>query len=248
MSVIWHDLECGAYVEDLALWRALAAEHGDPVLDIGSGTGRVALDLARVGHRVTALDRDPALLAALAARDSGANAELFTVSSQALVRTVVADARDFDLGERFPLIIVPMQTIQLLGGPDGRAAFLGCARRHLAPGGVVAIAIAEMLELYEIVDGIAAPLPDIREQDGVVYSSQPLAIRADDGGFVLERRRETVSPAGERTVAQDLIRLDGLTVEDLEREGSAAGLTPAGRDRVAETNDYSGSEVVILSG
>jgi SAM-dependent methyltransferase len=248
VSVIWHDLECGAYVEDLPLWRALAAEHGDPVLDIGAGTGRVALDLARAGHRVTALDRDPALLAALAARVSGTNAELFTVSSQALVRTVVADARDFDLGETFPLCIVPMQTIQLLGGADGRAAFLRCALRHLRAGGVLAVAIAEVLEPYEVADGLPAPLPDVREQDGVVYSSQPIAVRADRGGFVLERRRETVSPAGERTVAQDLIRLDGVTVEDLEREGSAAGLTPAGRDRVAETNDYSGSEVVILSG
>ena len=38
--------------------------------------------------------------------------------------TVVGDARDFDLGERFGLIIVPMQTVQLLGGPAGRAAFL----------------------------------------------------------------------------------------------------------------------------
>ena len=64
----------------------------------------------------------------------------------------------------------------------------------------------------------------MREHDGVVYSSQPIAVRADRGGFVLERRRETVSPAGVRTVEQDLIRLDGVNVEDLEREGSAAGL------------------------
>ena len=186
---------------------------------------------------MTALDRDPALLEALAQRADGAD-----------VTTVLADARDFDLPERFPLIIVPMQTIQLLGGPAGRRRFLACARRHLLPGGAVAIAIAELLEPYEVVDGMPAPLPDLREEDGVVYSSQPIAVRSDRGGFVLERRRETVSPAGERTVEQDLIRLDGVTVEDLEREGSAAGLTPAGRDHVAETNDYSGSEVVILRG
>ena len=62
MSVIWHDLECGAYTEDLPVWRALAARHGGPVLDVGAGTGRVTLDLARAGHAVTALDTDPALL------------------------------------------------------------------------------------------------------------------------------------------------------------------------------------------
>jgi SAM-dependent methyltransferase len=244
VSVIWHDLECGAYAEDLPLWRALAAEHGDPVLDIGAGTGRVALELARAGYQVTALDRDPELLESL----KGRLAENSRIPRD-ICHTVVADARDFDLaGERFPLIIVPMQTIQLLGGPDGRGAFLRCAHRHLTPGGVLAIAIAEELEPYEVADGQPAPLPDLREHDGVVYSSQPVAIRADRGGFVLERRRETVSAAGVRTVEQDLIRLDRVTVEDLEREAFTAGLEPAGRDHVAETHLYSGSEVVILRG
>ncbi len=96
-----------------------------------------------------------------------------------------------------------MQTIQLLGGAEGRGRFLRCARAHLEPGGVLAIAIAETLELYEVIDGSVSPLPDICERDGVVYSSQPTAVRADRDGFVLERRRETVSrrrhPRGRRT-------------------------------------------------
>ncbi len=86
VSVIWHDLECGAYAEDLPLWRSLADEHGDPVLDVGAGTGRVALDLARHGHRVTALDPEPELIAELERRAAGLD-----------VTGVVADARDFEL-------------------------------------------------------------------------------------------------------------------------------------------------------
>jgi SAM-dependent methyltransferase len=245
MTVIWHDLECGSYGEDLPLWRSLAAEYGDPVLDVGAGTGRVALDLARAGYRVTALDRDPDLLGALQER-LGSKSEILRPSSRATVTTVVADARGFDLGERFPLCIVPMQTIQLLGGAASRAEFLLRALAHLRPGGVLAVAIAEALELYEVVDGVPFPLPDIREIDGVVYSSQPVAVRADRGGFVLERRRETVAPAGERTVEQDLIRLDRLTAAGLEREGRAAGFIVADRESVPETSDYVGSEVVIL--
>ena len=128
--VIWHDVECASYVEDLPLWRSLAATYGDPVLDVGAGTGRVTLDLARAGYSVTALDRDPDLIAALSDRiphgDLGRNFSMDPVTSQAPVKTVVADARDFDLGEqRFPLVIVPMQTIQLLGGVEGRVQFLG---------------------------------------------------------------------------------------------------------------------------
>ena len=246
-AVVWHDVECGSYAEDLPLWRSLVASYGDPVLDVGAGTGRVTLDLARAGYRVTALDRDPELVSALARR-SGRNVPIADVSSQATVTTVVADARDFDLGERFPLVIVPMQTIQLLGGGDGRAAFLRCAHRHLLSGGVLAVAIADVLDLYEVVDGMPMPLPDVREQDGFVYSSQPIAVRADRAGFVLERRRETVDPAGERTVEDNVIRLDRLTVRGLEREGVAVGFTPAGHRSVPPTEDYSGSEVVILGG
>ncbi len=139
-----------------------------------------------------------------------------------------------------------MQTIQLLGGAGGRADFLRCAHRHLVAGGALAVAISEVLDLYEVVDGMPMPMPDVREVDGVVYSSQPTAVRADGEGFVLERRREMVGLSGEMTVEENVIRLDRLTVRGLEREGVAAGFTRGGRAHVPATEDYSGSEVVIL--
>jgi SAM-dependent methyltransferase len=234
MSVIWHDVECGGYAQDLSLWRSLAAQRGDPVLDIGAGTGRIALDLARHGHEVVALDHDPLLVAELARR-----------ARDLPVTAITADARDFDLGRRFALCIVPMQTIQLLGGAGGRRAFLDCARRHLQVGGLLAVAIAPELELFEVVDGGLTPLPDIREVDGVVYSSLPTAVRADPAGFLLERRRERISASGSRSVQQNVIRLDRLSAGELESEARAAGLEPAGRAVVAETDDYVGSEVVL---
>ena len=236
-SVIWHDLECGAYGADLPLWRALAATHGDPVLDVGAGTGRVTLDLARRGHQVTALDSDPDLVAELARR-----------SDAGTVTTVVADARHFELGERFALIVVPMQTIQLLGGSDGRRRFLARARRHLRPGGTVAIAITETLERFGPDDGLPLPTPDMREIGGVVYSSQPTAVREDTDGFVLERLREQVAPDGGRTAEQDVIRLDRLAAAELEHEASADGLRAVGRQVIAPTLDHVGSVVVILGG
>jgi hypothetical protein len=162
------------------------------------------------------------------------------------VTTAVADARAFDLPTRFRLAIVPMQTIQLLGGVEGRVAFLRCAHRHLVAGGALAVAIAEVLDLYEVVDGMAMPMPDVREHEGTVYSSQPTAVRVDQAGFILKRRREIVTPSGERTVEDNSIRLDRLTARGLAREAVAAGFTPAGREHIPETQDYSGSEVVIL--
>src|SRR3982751_2600325 len=102
-EVVWHDLECGGYREDLPLWRKLAAAAGGPVLEIGAGTGRVSLDLAARGVEMIALDSDARLLAALAGRADGRPVE-----------TLVADARDFSLGRLVPLVLVPMQGLQLL--------------------------------------------------------------------------------------------------------------------------------------
>ena len=64
-KVAWHDVECGGYTADLSLWGRLARAQDGPVLDVGAGTGRVALRLAAAGHDVTALDRDGELLAEL---------------------------------------------------------------------------------------------------------------------------------------------------------------------------------------
>ena len=234
---IWHDLECGGYTADLEFWRALAQRTGGPVLDVGAGTGRVALELAREGHDVTAIDLDDEVLEAL--RERAVDLE---------ITTLVADARAFWLGTTFPLIVVPMQTIQLLGGDEARAAFLELRGvRTSSRRRVLAIAIADELELFDATGGTApGPLPDVLERDGIVYSSRPLAVRATAHGFVLERRRETVTAAGELTAEEDSIQLDRLDPETLEREAEAAGLRPASRLEIAPTEDYVGSMVVML--
>jgi SAM-dependent methyltransferase len=232
-AVLWHDIECGGYDADLPLWRELAASAGGPVLEIGAGTGRVTLDLGRRKHPVTALDRDPVLLAALAERAAGL-----------AVETVTADARDFALDSRFGLCLVPMQTVQLLGGPDGRERFLACAHRHLHRGALLAAALAAPLPEYD--RSLPAPLPDLREHDGWVYSSQPVAVHRDGDATVIERVRETVSPDGRRATSTDVIALDPVSPAQLEHEGAAAKFDPLPRRRIAPTAEHVGSDVVVL--
>jgi SAM-dependent methyltransferase len=236
-EVVWHDVECGAYAEDLPLWRDLATIHGGPVLDVGAGTGRVTLHLAGRGFGVVALDRSSDLLAALRDRASGLPVE-----------TIVADAREFDLaGRGFGLILVPMQTVQLLDGSDGRGAFLRCARAAIAPGGLLAIAIADALETFDEVHCLP-PTPDIREIDGIVYSSRPISVHEEPDGAVIRRLRETVDTAGHLTVEEDRIRLDRVDPTTLEAEGAAAGFRVERSRAIPETEDYVGSTVVMLRG
>lgn len=249
--VIWHDVECGSYAADFAFWRGLAADRPDPaapVLDLGAGTGRVTLDLASVGVTVHALDYDRVLLDALRERADAARVGERVVTHE-------GDARDFALrakgegggeGEalRFDLILAPMQTVQLLGGAEGRARLLASVRDHLTPGGLFAAAIAHHIDAFD--EDAFVPVPDVREVGGVVYASRPTAIREDADGYVLERLRERVDTTGERTTSEDRIRLDRLTAAAFEEEARRAGFTVELRATIGETADHVGSEVAML--
>ena len=92
--IVWHDVECGGYAADLPLWRELAHAESGPVLDVGAGTGRVALDLAREAHRVTALEDFGGLPdALLPAPDVGTHAGWRFASQPTAVRTLSTATR-----------------------------------------------------------------------------------------------------------------------------------------------------------
>jgi len=236
-AVVWHDVECAAYEADLALWERLAAKCPGPVLDLGAGTGRVALHLVERGHAVTALDSDPALVGALATRARGRGLRLTALT---------ADIRSFDLGERrFGLAVAPMQVFQLLGSSAGREAALAAVHAHLEHGGVLAIALADPFE------GVPAevalpPLPDIREQDGWVFQSTPVGLRSVAGATNIERVRHAVAPDGALHESIAVIRLDVVRPAELERAAAALGYCVLAREQVPETEAYVGSAVVKL--
>lgn len=233
-EAIWHELECWGYDADLPLWLALADEYGSPVVDLGAGTGRVTLELARAGHEVIAVDLAPVLLAALEA-----------TRGPLPIRTVVADARSFTLDECVPLVVVPMQTVQLLGGADGRADMLAAVRQVLAPGGALACAIAEDVEPYEA--GEQVPFV-VAEHDGVRFESDPYAIVEDGDGYVLHHARTRHAADGARQTTVRRTRLTRLDAATLEREGERAGLRVLPRRVIDETDEHVGSTVVMLGG
>jgi SAM-dependent methyltransferase len=233
LDALWHDLECGGYAEDLPLWRELAGDAGGPVLDVGAGTGRVTLDLAARGVPVVALDVDAALLDALQYRAAGLPVE-----------TAVADARSFSLGRRFSLVLVPMQTLQLLGGPRGRAAFLRCALEHLEPGGLLAAALADAMDCFDE-DHPLPPPPVARDIVDVRYASSLLAVVEDDGRASMHRCREIIGP-GERYDSRELtVALDRVSADEVAEEAASVGFVNEPHRFVPETEEYLGSTVVL---
>jgi SAM-dependent methyltransferase len=241
--VRWHDLECGGYRADLRLWRTLADEALDPgapvpprILDLGSGTGRVSLDLAARGHAVLGVDVDPVFCAELRRR-----AALRSLPAAA----AVSDARELRLGERFGLILAPMQTVQLLDGEAGRAALLAGIREHLTPDGVAAIAIVEDVEPFGAEEA-AHLAPDMKDHGGTVYASRPVGVTLEAGRIALDRVREIVGPGGERRVSTDRTVLDVLDADGLEDEGRAAGLRVLPAREIVATEEHVGSRVVMF--
>jgi SAM-dependent methyltransferase len=233
LDALWHDLECGAYGEDLPLWRALAAEAGGPVLDVGAGTGRVALHLAAAGVPVVALDAEARLLEALEHRAAGLPVE-----------TVVGDARAFTLERRVALVLVPMQTLQLLGGPRGRAAFLRCALDHLEPGGLVAAALADAMDCFDEEHPLPPP-PAARDIVDVRYASSLLAVVEDGGRAAMRRRREIIGP-GERYDSREVtLALDRISADEVAEEAASVGFVNEPHRFVPETEEYLGSTVVL---
>jgi SAM-dependent methyltransferase len=238
-EAVWHDIECGSYAADLTLWDELAGPAPRDVLDLGCGTGRVSVRLARHGHRVTGADLEPAFLEEAARRAQAWKVDLDTIA---------ADARSFDLGRRFDLVLAPMQLVQLFHGSEERIAMLKAVAAHLRPGGLFAAALMS-LEGEDLGDEYIPPGPDMRDVDGWVYSSQPVAVRPLDGGSAisLDRVRTIVAPDGARTSEPSEIRLELLSPDQYEEEIAAAGLVLAGRRVIPPTEDHVGSVVVLAT-
>jgi hypothetical protein len=160
---------------------------------------------------------------------------------------VLGDARDLSgVVDGFGAILAPMQLMHLLGGSDGRRAVLDGAAQRLVAGGVLAVSLLAG-DAIVLAAGDASPLlPDVREIDGWVYSSQPLEVATTDEGIEIRRLRQTVSPAGDLTDEPEAIRLEALEAEELEAEAEAAGLTPQQRIEIPATDDHVGSTICVL--
>jgi SAM-dependent methyltransferase len=233
-AAIWHDVECGAYAADFPVWDELADRCGDPILELGAGTGRLAIHLARRGHRVIGLDYEEELIAAQRERAAGLP-----------VTPLLADARAFELSEPVALVLAPMQLLQMLADRAERLACLDSIAAQLLPGGRLAAAMVEGMPEPED-DGGEPLVPDVREVDGWVYSSLPLEAVVDEEHIHVYRLRQKVAPGGELTDEPDSVTICTLTADELEAEAAEVGLVAVERLFIGPTADHVGSTVVVL--
>ena len=116
--------------QDVSFFVEAGKEAGGQVLELGCGTGRVAVPMARAGVDVVGLDRSPRMLAICRERLAEESAAV-----RSRVRLVEGDMRAFDLNETFRLITAPFRPFQHLLTVGEQCACLECVRRHLARNG-----------------------------------------------------------------------------------------------------------------
>jgi SAM-dependent methyltransferase len=116
--------------QDVSFYVAEAKTARGAVLEIGCGTGRILLPIARAGCAITGVDGSEQMLARCRAKVA---AEPATVRSRVTLRR--GDMRDLDLGATFPLIVAPFRVVQHLTTIDDQLRFLTAVARHLAPQG-----------------------------------------------------------------------------------------------------------------
>ncbi len=149
---------------DVAFYVETALTSGGPVLELGCGTGRVLLPIARAGIEIVGVDGSPAMLNVLRMR-------LDTEPQAVHERVTVGDGdmRRFHLGQQFALALIPFRPFQRLLTVEDQLACLSTIHRHLRDDGRLVFDIFNpspgMLNAHigeELADGPEFTMPDGR--------------------------------------------------------------------------------------
>jgi SAM-dependent methyltransferase len=129
----WADIYDKVYADldhDLPFYVRQAVASGRPVLELGCGTGRVALAMAEAGVDVVGVDISPRMVEV-------AQAKAAECGLAERARFQVGDMRSVRLGERFALVTIPFRGLLLLTSAGDQRAALATAAAHLTPGGAL---------------------------------------------------------------------------------------------------------------
>lgn len=133
----YYDLDFLDVAYDAELYQQLAHATGGPVLELGVGSGRLAVPLALAGHTVLGIDHDEAMLA----RAQQAWAEARDQVEPERFETGLGDFVSFRSERRFGLAIMAVNTFLLAADDAERLAILETMHTHLRPGGVAVVEV-----------------------------------------------------------------------------------------------------------
>jgi len=199
--------------DDLPFWTDLASRQGGPLLELGCGTGRVLLHLARAGFEAWGLDSSREMLRFLRAQ----------AGSEGAGRVFQADLAAYHLDRQFGLILLPCNTLSTLPAETRRAAF-ACSRRHLRAGGLFAASMPNPVLLRRLPRRSEA---EVEESFPHPLDGEPVQVSSGweraEGTFTVSWHYDHLLPDGrvERMTAQARHALTPLSVyrQELEQAG-----------------------------
>jgi SAM-dependent methyltransferase len=219
-----YDLDLAQDPGDLDLYLALAGRTGGPILELATGTGRLAVPLAEQGYLVTGVDLDPAMLARAQARADATRGD-----AVGGLRFVIGDARSVRLPDagRYQLAFLALNSLFIMGSRADQQAVVNTLAAHLSPGGLAVIDVwlpdADDLARYDGRVMLEYPRRDPATGQHVIKVGS-----ATHDAATATVRLTTIYEEGDpgqpvvRWVRRDEMRLVG--VEELRGFAEAAGL------------------------
>ncbi len=126
-----YDAQYQYYRDDLLFYTALANDYGSPVLELGAGTARVSVALAKAGHAVRGIEHSQAMI-------KKGQEKVVKENLGKLITLQQGDMRSVELTQTFPVVVAPFNTLMHAYTLSDQDATLGTVKRHLSPGGVFA--------------------------------------------------------------------------------------------------------------
>lgn len=142
----FYDAENLEMTDDLNLYSALAERYGDPILDVGSGTGRVMIHLAQEGYTCVGVDTSPQMLA----RGEQKVSSLPDVAAR--TRFVLGDILTYHSKQPFGMILLPYHTFMHFQTQQLQLGVLHQLARNLAEGGVMVFDLPNAGEAFATQD------------------------------------------------------------------------------------------------
>jgi len=181
--------------EDIAFYSSLAEEVGGPVLEMGCGSGRNLLPIARSGLAVHGIDSSPAMLRALEEK-----LRLEPPDVRRRVSLTQGDIRSARLDGHYALVTAPFRVAQHLLHLDDRRAWLCNVARHLRPAGLLGFDVLRadpdlLSRSREEVAAIERPIP---ATDRTVVRSVATRPGADPGALEVDYTWRVEGVDGER--------------------------------------------------